>query len=691
MKQYVIRSHNADSQTSVANTTAKLHEKYAAELNPAQLEAVLHLNGPCLCIAGAGSGKTRTLIYRVACLIERGIAPESILLLTFTRKASQEMLRRAAAMGDSRCERVSGGTFHSFANAILRRYCALLEFPNHFTILDRVDAEDALSMLRKQMDISTEDRMFPKKGTLASIVSAARNKSLPIEKIIQDDYPQFEKSLDVIREIDRQYQVYKKENFLMDYDDLLLQLKRLLTDQPGIRKKLSETYRYIMVDEYQDTNKVQGELVQLLSSEHNNVMAVGDDSQSIYSFRGAHFKNIMLFPDSFANCKVIKLEENYRSTQPILDFTNQIMAGSLEKYDKNLFSSKKEGVKPILVATTDEHEQSEFIAQRILELREDGIELSQIAVLFRSGFLSFDLELELSKRNIPFIKMGGFKFMETSHVKDVLAYLRILDNPKDLVSWGRILPLEEKVGAKTTQRILERLAGSSLGFGLFAAEFADKKPLVKLGEYFQKVKQAENFTPADMTEAILDYYQPILMGKHDDYAKRKKDLEHFKSIAERFTNLRDLLTEMALEPPTASVADFAETDKTDELLTLSTIHSAKGLEWHTVFVLWVLDGRFPSIHAIHDEAQLEEERRLLYVATTRAEENLFLTHPINAFDQASGMVFSKPSRFIEEIPAAYYENLKLVREDNMGGSFSEFAEAGNTSNKRKFGNFLDDI
>ena len=403
--------------------------KYAELLNTAQLAAVTHRDGPLLVVAGAGSGKTRTLIYRVARLIESGVPPGAILLLTFTRRAAQEMLRRAEQLVGDRAGAVAGGTFHSFANNVLRRMGAPMGLKPNFTILDRSDMEDVINLLRTRMGLASRERRFPKKSTIAEAISMARNKRRPLEEEIEIDFPHLGEHETEILELAKNYESYKRERGLLDYDDLLYRLAELLEQYENVRRRVSDSYRYIMIDEYQDTNLIQADLVRLLAMNHRNVMAVGDDAQSIYSFRGANFRNIMDFPAIFPGAKIVKLEENYRSIQGILDVANDVISRAGEKYTKALFTQREGGFRPFLVRAQDEHMQSRFVAQRILELREEGVELSDIAVLFRSSFHSFDLELELQRRDIPFIKRGGFKFIETAHIKDVLAHLRVIANP----------------------------------------------------------------------------------------------------------------------------------------------------------------------------------------------------------------------------------------------------------------------
>jgi DNA helicase-2/ATP-dependent DNA helicase PcrA len=626
---------------------------YEADLNSSQLEAVSCTQGPLLVIAGAGSGKTRTLTYRVARLVEEGIAPSSILLLTFTRKAAQEMLQRATQLLDSRCEGVAGGTFHSFANAILRRYASRLGLQTSFAILDRADAESMIHMLRKEMDLATKQRAFPRKSSLANIFSKAVNKVIPIEDVVYDDYPHFLDNIDAIVELHKAYETRKREHHFLDFDDLLTNLQLLLRDHPDICHRISSRYQYIMVDEYQDTNKIQAEILYLLASTHKNIMVVGDDSQSIYAFRGANFKNIMNFPNIFSGTRIIGLEENYRSLQPILNLTNEMISSAREKYTKSLFTLRAGGTTPVLLSADDENTQSRFVVEKILELHQQGISLNQIAVLFRAGFHSFDLEIELNRAEIPFIKVGGFKFVESAHIKDVLAHLRVIANGVDRISWYRILLLIEKIGPKSAQQIYEAVLKEKAGYtGLLTVKLTLRgiKGLDRLKALFVQM-DTHPMSVAEMGEAIVKYYLPILEQNYDDHPKRARDLEHLAAIMERYDNLEQFLTDMALEPPNTSMEDslFDESAPEDRLI-LSTVHSAKGLEWHTVFVIWALDGRFPSIHSFYKEEELEEELRLMYVAATRAKENLYFTYPNQAYDRSSGIVLSRPSRFLDLIP-----------------------------------------
>ena len=432
---------------------------YEQDLNEKQLEAVMSNDGALLVIAGAGSGKTKTLTYRVARLIEDGTPPQNILLLTFTKKAAQEMLNRAALVLDNRCEKVAGGTFHSFANIILRKYASALKLNNNFTIMDRADCEDVINHIVGQIYPKKEKR-FPRKSTLLDMYSKSVNKETPTKLIIEEEFPQFEYCTDKIIEVHKAYVTYKRENSILDYDDLLLYLKLLLENDEKLRQKIAGEYKYIMVDEYQDTNTLQADVIKLLSSVHGNIMAVGDDAQSIYSFRGANYRNILDFPKLFKDTKIIKLEQNYRSTQNILKLTNTIIRRAKEKFEKELFSKIESPLMPALICAKNTQMEAEFICQRILELLDEDVPLDEICVLARNARMSYSLEMELSKRGIPFKKFGGPKFMETAHIKDVAAHLRVIINPDDIISLNRILLLLKGVGASTVNNIMPIIKGN---------------------------------------------------------------------------------------------------------------------------------------------------------------------------------------------------------------------------------------
>lgn len=653
-KKYVLKKR------PVIKTDYKVN--YEEDLNEAQLEAVKSKDGSILVIAGAGSGKTKTLTYRVARLIEDGIKPENILLLTFTKKAAAEMLSRATIVLDNRCEKVAGGTFHSFANIILRKYSKLLGLKNNFTIMDRADCEDVINHIVGQLFPKKEKR-FPKKSTLLDIYSKSINKVTPTKQIIADEFPQFAHCEDKIIEVHKAYVAYKRENSVLDYDDLLLYIKLLLENNDGLRKRLSNEYKYIMVDEYQDTNTLQADVIRLLASEHNNIMAVGDDAQSIYSFRGANFRNILDFPRLFENTKIIKLEQNYRSTQNILKLTNEIISKAKEKYTKNLFSNIVSPQVPALICAKDTQMEADFICQRILELLDEDISLSDICVLTRNARMSYNLEIELSKRAIPFQKFGGPKFMETAHIKDVVAHLRVILNPDDVISLTRILLLLKGVGASTVNNIMPIIKG-------------DLKPDIKLlpsnksqslTPLFNTLGQLRDYSttkkPEEIVSAVINYYRPILKDKYDDFSKREKDLDHFEYLSTQYSNLEDFISDLALEPPDASVEGMYKKNSDDEALTISTIHSAKGLEWDSVFIIGAVDGRFPSAYSFNSEEEMDEELRLMYVATTRAKNNLYITYPVDMYDYSMNMVLSKPSRFLDGIPDDILERWDITEEE----------------------------
>ena len=634
---------------------------YENDLNPAQLSAVMHKKGPVLVIAGAGSGKTKTLTYRVARLIEDGIKPENILLLTFTKKAAAEMLSRATLVLDDRCEKVAGGTFHSFANIILRKYSKFLKLKSNFTILDKSDCEDIINHITGQMFPKKEKR-FPKKSTILEIYSKSVNKETPTKQIIEEEFPQFAHCEDKIIEVHKAYVGYKRENSVLDYDDLLLYVKLLLENNEGLRKKLSNQYQYIMVDEYQDTNTLQADVIKLLASEHSNIMAVGDDAQSIYSFRGANYRNILDFPKLFEGTEIIKLEQNYRSTQNILKLTNTLISKAKEKYAKTLFSNIESPIVPALICAKDTQMEADFICQRILELLDEDVNLSDICVLARNARMSYALEIELSKRAIPYQKFGGPKFMETAHIKDIVSHLRVIINPDDIISLNRILLLLKGVGATTVNNIIPIIKGN-LNPNIKLLPSNKTTSLVPLLKTLENLRsQISMRKPSDIVEDVIEYYRPILKDKYDDYNKREKDLDHFQYLSEQYSNLEDFISDMALEPPDASVEGMYKRNSDDEALTISTIHSAKGLEWDSVFIIGAVDGRFPSAYSFNSAEEMDEELRLMYVATTRAKNNLYITYPVDMYDYSMNMVLSKPSRFLNGIPDDILEVWDITEE-----------------------------
>ncbi|MCP4656345.1 MAG: ATP-dependent helicase [bacterium] len=650
------------------------------ELNAAQLEAVKALDGPHLVIAGAGTGKTRTLVYRVAYLVLQGIRPESILLMTFTRRAAREMLRRASRILDERCRRVAGGTYHGFAYQVLRRHAQRLGYGERFTILDRSDSGDLIGILRTEAGYERRGKRFPRKDTLLNLLSKQVNTNRSLEELLAADYPHFADYLEPITDLEKRYAERKKEQNVMDYDDLLVNLRRLLVEHVEVRRELSGIYRYVMVDEYQDTNRLQAHISALLASAHGNVMVVGDDAQSIYSFRGADFRNIMDFPQLFPECKTTLLEQNYRSCQPILDLGNAILDEAQEKYSKKLFTEVPGDEKPVFLRTLNDYDQAEFICLRILELREEGVPLSEIAVLSRASWHTNSLEVELQNRNIPFKKFGGIKFVETAHVKDVCSLLKVAVNPFDGAAWFRGLNLLEGIGPKTAQRISHAVIASGGELEVLAgAEYAKKKfgpDLAALGRLLQTAAEPQRGV-VERLGLVVDQYAKWMPNKYDDFRRRIRDLEALQLIAERYDSVEDFLSDIAIEPP-EFVRDRQGDDAEDEWVTLSTVHSAKGLEWHTVFIVNLNAGQFPSYNSLNDPGGLEEERRLLYVAVTRAKKNLYLIKPEQTAQRAYSYEVSELSPLLSELRRfdELTEEEIFVPEDEEGDGEELSGEAG---------------
>ncbi|MFY0697081.1 MAG: ATP-dependent helicase [Balneola sp.] len=638
---------------------------YSELLNEKQLNAVFFDKGPALIIAGAGTGKTRTLVYRVARLVESGIDPSNILLLTFTRRSAKEMLNRASNILDDRCKRVKGGTFHFYCSQILHRYAERIGYPNNFTIIDSADALEVIQFIRTKLNLHKKNKRFPNKNTLLKIISTAVNKHLDLRVVVMDQYPQFAEGIDKIEDVAVGYSEYKEKNFVMDFDDLLIKTKQLLEQHEDIRIKIASDHKFVMVDEYQDTNQLQADLTKLFSSVHKNVMAVGDDAQSIYSFRGADHQNIMEFPDIFDNTTIIKLEENYRSTPQVLNAANNLLKQASFKFDKELYSKKEDSDLPALVQAPSEHDQSRFISQVILHLREQDIDLNEIAVLFRSGRDSYDLEVELNRKNIPFVKFGGQKFTEAAHIKDVLAHVRVIVNPMDTIAWNRVLMLIDGIGPKTAQDLFEWIRLAKNPYDLGMADTVSKsylKQMETLSKLLQSFKNSE-YSVSEVIENIVEYYRVFCEKRYDDYPKRLKDLEAFVNISTGFSSLSKMLEELALDPISATAVDTEEKVHEEAPLVLSTIHSAKGLEWKHVFIIQCLDGIIPSAYSVEDDEKLDEELRLLYVATTRAEEMLYYTYPMLA-QSAYGDYFTNPSRFLKELEKDTIEEWQLEEENS---------------------------
>ncbi len=627
------------------------------ELNAAQLEAVLTQEGPVLVLAGAGTGKTKTIVSRLAQLVSSGVPTSSILLLTFTRKAAREMLLRASSIGDKRCTEVQGGTFHSFCSGVLRKFAPVLGLSSGFTILDESDALDVFQFLRNEKDFGKTKSRFPSNETLISIYGEIQNTGRVLQTVLEKDYPLFLQRTKDISQIFEDYKSYKTERSLLDYDDLLYFTRDLLTNHPGVRNALSEKYKFIMVDEFQDTNKVQAHIACLLASEHSNLMVVGDDAQCIYTFRGASVRGILDFPKIFSNTKTIFLEKNYRSTTAILNLANAVLQNFSEKYDKYLFTDNENGSIPNVLQFEDELEEAEGIAEILLQKKEDGIPFKKMCVLFRAGWNSNQLELVLAKRNIPFVKFGGRKFIETAHIKDLLSFLKVLVNPLDSVSWIRVLKLIPGIGNSKANGILDKIRKSSGSFEVLLGEneTAIDKYISPLYHLYQKHRETYSEVKK-VTSDFIDYYRVLLEKNYDDSKRRSEDLDSVLGFSLKYTSLGDFLSDLTMDHASLSLDKIKPDDAETDLLNLSTVHSAKGLEFDLVFILNATEGVFPS----SKNTDTEEERRLFYVAITRARKELYFTRPSLAHSR-SGPYYTKLSRFLSEIqsPEKVYE-LKLI-------------------------------
>ena len=625
-------------------------------LNDAQARAASHRGGPLLIVAGAGTGKTRTLVHRVAHLIESGAQPERILLLTFTRRSAQEMLARLERLVGSEGRAVHGGTFHATAHRLLRRFGPQAGIAADFTIMDQGDAEDLMQLSRAQLGFADKKRRFPKKETLHHVYSRHVNTEIPVAALLSAEYPQFVEHDDAFHKIFADYTSRKQDRNLVDYDDLLLFWAMLVGDQSsGLGITIAGLYDHLLVDEYQDTNVLQARILKGMAGAHGSITAVGDDAQSIYSFRGATIRNIIDLPQQFLGTTVVALEQNYRSTQPILDVTNTLISRAEVRYTKNLHTRRMGGDKPWLVTAHDEQAQTRFVVDRILELHEEGIPLREMAVLFRAGYMSADLEIELAARRVPFEKWGGIKFLEASHVKDVLSFLRVLENPRDEVSWYRLLLLLPGIGDTTARHAIEHLQAAAWSLAAFASFAAPPRARAAHGAIAMLLAALRQATPegdgslAREVAAIRRVYDNILRERYDRVEPRLADLDQLQTIAGGYPTRAAFLNALALEPPQSTQELGFGSDSEDDVLVLSTAHSAKGREWDAVFVIWAVDGWIPLARSLGDEEQVDEERRLLYVAMTRARNHLAVTYPLNVYDSRRGANYSidQVSRFLD--------------------------------------------
>ncbi|MBD3359147.1 MAG: AAA family ATPase [Candidatus Buchananbacteria bacterium] len=646
---------------------------YQNELNKEQLDVVLNGEGPCLVLAGAGSGKTRTLVYRVAYLIEKGINPKNILLVTFTNKAAKEMLNRVEFLLKCQPKGLWGGTFHHIGNIILRRYAKVLGYNNKFTILDQEDAKTLLKAVMGELNLNYKDKYFPKADIIQNVISFSLNSQKPISQVIEGKYNYLDpKLIPIIETINKAYQKKKLKTNVMDFDDLLINWLKLLKKNKTIKNKLASQFKYILVDEYQDTNRIQAEIIYELGSMHKNILVVGDDCQSIYSFRAADINNILDFPKKLKKTKVFKIETNYRSSPEILDLANNSIANNFNQYPKALNTIIEHKQKPALVALRDSEQQAQFIAQRILELQDEGVSLDDMAILFRSSFQVMELELELNKRNIPYQMRGGMKFFEQAHIKDIVAYLKIINNWQDELSWKRVLLLYEGIGPANAQMIWQEI--SKLKTLKSAVEQLSRIPAsVKVIRSLEKLNQLFKFLLEQNQDFIATAIKQILKADYQDYLKtnfenakdRLEDLNQLANFALQYEKLEDFLSDVTLSEGFKGETVEQYQAGSSEILILSTIHQAKGLEWKYLFVIGLVEGQFPHYKIYDHPEEIEEERRLFYVAVTRAKDELYLTYPIISFSFSTGQNINKPSSFLQELDDQLFEPWQVNEENEV--------------------------
>ncbi len=645
---------------------------YSSELNQEQLDAVIHGDGPCLVLAGAGSGKTRTVTYRVAYLLEQGVEPGSILLLTFTNKAAREMLDRISLLVGPEAKGVWGGTFHAVANRLLRSFAPAVGYTTGFSILDEEDAKALMKAVLKDANIDPKARRFPSPAVLKNVYSYSRNTGTTMKDAVEMKHPNFMDCVNDMEWVCSEYQKRKQQSNAMDFDDLLWNWLKLMETQPAIASQISSRFRYVLVDEYQDTNALQARIISKLGEEHKNVFVVGDDAQSIYAFRGADVKNILSFPDSWPNAKIFKLESNYRSTPQILDLANASLSYNQNQFEKNLIGLKDPGVKPTVVACPSARQEANYLADKILTLRYKGVALANMAVLFRASSHSQALEFELMKRDVPFEYRGGLKFFERAHVKDVLAYMRLQVNAKDEPAWLRVLNMQTGIGAATASAILEQVRESaSKELQPLTSELAIPPRGQSGWLSAQSVLIAMSDTkPGAMVRAVAnsENYKNHLEAEYPDWRDRLEDLEQLAIFADAYPDPPAFLADATLDDASFRREKGGSND--EERLVLSTIHQAKGLEWDTVFIIHLTNQGFPSPRALEEDGAIEEERRLFYVASTRARNKLFLSYPqVVGYD---AMSFCRPSMFLEELPGYLTEKEELARFASVANSASSW-------------------
>jgi DNA helicase-2/ATP-dependent DNA helicase PcrA len=655
------------------NPPVHLQVDYAAELNVQQYAAVTASPGPALVIAGAGSGKTRTLTYRVGFLLEQGIPADRILLLTFTNKSAKEMMRRVGDLLGRDLPALWGGTFHSIGNRILRLHASLLGFGRDFTILDREDARDLIDACRSDLKIDLTGTRFPKADVLADIFSMALNTDRKVEEMVTQEYSHFEELSGEIAQLHTAYDARKLSANAMDFDDLLRLWLRLLKENSGICEMYQRRFQFILVDEYQDTNRLQSDIIDLLADRHKNVMVVGDDAQSIYGWRGANFHNILKFPERYPAAKIYKIETNYRSTPEILNVANAAIASNIRQFSKQLVPAKKSGIKPVLVPCMTASEQAVFVAQRILELREEGIDMETMAVLYRSHFHALELQLELTRRNIPFSITSGIRFFEQAHIKDVTAYVKLATNPRDEMAFKRVVQLMQGIGGKGADKLWKHFgasiltqSGHKVAMALQnCASSVPKRAAVQWAQFVATVSQLETAPvqgkPHDMIRLVMDAgYKDYVKATFDNFRNRLEDIDQLAVFSQQFQDTGEFLSQLALLSNLETEGN-SNVGNDSEQVKLSTIHQAKGLEFNVVFLIMLCDGMLPSSRSLDAVDGEEEERRLFYVAITRAKDELYLSYPlVRMMPGGSGDSMQQPSRFLSEIPRELIEEWNLI-------------------------------
>jgi len=658
MKKYILHEDSGKVET---------HIDFRGSLNEEQYGVVTGADGPCLVLAGAGSGKTRTLIYRLAYLLEKGVSPRNILLVTFTNKAAREMQERAEMLLKYKPKGLWSGTFHHTGNRILRMFASHVGYKSDFGILDEHDSRDLIKACLKNKGSASGGQRFPKPSVIKSIISFSANTGKSIEKVLYEKYPYFAHFTEEINDIGKLYEKKKRDSNNMDYDDLLLKWKWLLENVDAARERFSGQFMYIMVDEYQDTNFIQCDIIDLLAGHHRNVLVVGDDAQAIYSFRGARVENILTFPERFSDTRIFRLETNYRSTPEILELANDSLENNMNQFKKRLNAVNPSLEKPALVEVKDLYTQASFVAQRILELREEGLDLEDMAVLFRAHYQSAELEMELVKRSIPYVVRGGIRFFEQAHIKDVLSYMKISANPSDEISWMRALTLCPGIGPGYAAKIYARFRKHGEDLNSFLArDVSGIIPQKARKGYSGFRKIMESITnggtmdcPGDMINAILDSgYEMYILSSFDNAKDRIDDIREMVNFSHDYGSLADFLNDITLRENFRGETVLGAEEE-DEQLVLSTIHQAKGLEWDVVMVIGLCEGQFPHPKAFDDETELEEERRLFYVAATRARKYLYLIHPATRYDYQKGLVIARRSRFLEELSCDDYETWEV--------------------------------